>query len=45
MGRTLLIILLVFSLALFGWATIHAVDMAYQIAMILFFGSALSCGF
>lgn len=41
MGRTLLIILLVFSLALFGWATIHAVDMAYQVAMILFFGSAL----
>ena len=40
MGKTLLITFLLVSLLGTGWAAINAVDLAYQIAMIMFFAGA-----
>jgi cytochrome c oxidase cbb3-type subunit 1 len=40
MGKTLLTMLLLVSLMGTGWAAINAVDLAYQIAMIMFFAGA-----
>jgi len=40
MGKSPLTILLLIALAVTGWAAIHAIDLAYQIAMIMFFAGA-----
>jgi len=40
MARMLLLLLLLLALAITGWAAIHALDLAYQLAMLLLFSSA-----